>query len=250
MKNYDYDGKINPESEIDEDAFVDTTCTIGNGVKVEEDVYISQGAILYGKTIIKRGTFIGENCIIGHPQRNELKKVLEKKIKKVDAKGPLVIIGEDNIIRSGTIIYSEVDMGPSCQTGHNVLIREKTKIGNNTLIGTNCVIDGNVVIGKNVSIQTGVYIPLYSKIGDHVFLGPYCKLTNDKYMMRREYALKGPTIENYVSVGANAVILPNITLKERTIVGAGSIVTKSSQKNEILTGNPAKVFKKVPDDWK
>ena len=250
MKNNDNKGIFHPEAEINKDAFVDTSCNIGTGVIIEEDVYISHGTIIYGETLIKKGTFIGENCIIGHPQRNRLKDIMERKTKIENTEGPLVLIGEDNTIRSGTIIYTEVKMGSHCQTGHHVLIREKTQIGENTLIGTNCVIDGNVSIGKNVSIQTGVYIPLYSEIGDHVFMGPYSKLTNDKYMMRKEYTLKGPKIENFVSIGANAVILPNITLKERTIVGAGSIVTKSSNKEEILIGNPARVLKKVPDDWK
>ncbi|MEJ2296145.1 MAG: acyltransferase, partial [Candidatus Lokiarchaeota archaeon] len=137
-----------------------------------------------------------------------------------------------------------------CQTGHNVLIRENTKLGEHTLIGTNSVIDGNVVIGNNVSIQTGVYVPLNSEIGDNVFMGPYSKLTNDKYMLRKQFVLKGPKIENYVSIGANAVILPNITLKERTIVGAGSVVTRSTEEADIVVGNPAKFLKKIPDDWK
>lgn len=250
MKIDDYEEKIHPEAKIHEESYVDSSCTIGMGVLVEEDVYISEGSIIYGETIIKKGTYIGENCIIGHPQRDGLKNIVEKKVRKVDSKGPLVIIGDNNTIRSGTIIYSEVKIGPNCQTGHNVLIREKTNIGDNTLIGTNTVIDGNVIIGNNVSIQSGVYIPLYSEIGDFVFMGPFCKLTNDKYMMRKEFALKGPKIENFVSIGANAVILPNLIIKERTIIGAGCVVTKSSQKNSILIGNPARVLKKVPNDWK
>jgi acetyltransferase-like isoleucine patch superfamily enzyme len=235
---------------IHEDAFIDNLCTIGNAVKIEKGVYISQGAIIYGKTLIKKGTYIGENCIIGHPQRERLKRIVERKIKKTDSTGPLVSIGENNVIRSGTIIYSDVHMASNCQTGHNTMIRENTRIGENTLIGTNTIIDGNVSIGKNVSIQTGVYIPLFSGIGDNVFMGPYSKLTNDKYMMRKKFNLKGPTIENNVSIGANSVILPNITLKERTIVGAGSVVTKNTEKDDILIGNPAKFLKKVPEDWK
>ena len=69
-------------------------------------------------------------------------------------------------------------------------------------------------------------------------------------MMRKQFVLKGPKIENNVSIGANAVILPNVTLKERTIVGAGSVVTKSTEEADIVIGNPAKILKKVPDDWK
>jgi acetyltransferase-like isoleucine patch superfamily enzyme len=129
------------------------------------------------------------------------------------------------------------------------MIREKTSIGHNTVIGTNTVIDGNVVIGNEVSIQTGVYIPLYCTIGDKVFMGPFSKLTNDKYMMRKEFDLIGPTIEDEVSLGANSVILPGITLKRGTIVGAGAVVTKNTKERDIVVGNPAKVLKKKPVDW-
>ncbi|MHA1106863.1 MAG: DapH/DapD/GlmU-related protein [Promethearchaeota archaeon] len=154
-------------------------------------------------------------------------------------------IGRTCTVRAGSIIYSNVILGDNCQTGHNVMIREKTKIGRNSLIGTNAIIDGNVDIGENVSIQTGVYIPLFCKIGNNVFMGPYSKLTNDKYMMRKKFDLTGPTVEDEVSLGANSVILPGIRLKKGTIVGAGSIVTKDTEEFDVVVGNPAKKIKKV-----
>ncbi len=200
--------------------------------------------------MIHSKTYIGENCIIGHPQRADLTPIIKDKREITDFESPLITIGKECTIRAGTIIYSEVNIGENCQTGHNAMIREKTSIGNSTLIGTNTIIDGNVVIGNNVSIQTGVYIPLYSKIGNNVFMGPYSKLTNDKYMMRKEFDLNGPKIEDYVSLGANSVIMPGITLKRGTIVGAGSVVTKNTEENDIVVGNPAKLLKKIPKDWK
>jgi acetyltransferase-like isoleucine patch superfamily enzyme len=239
---------IHPDAKIHDNVFIDQLCTVGMGVTIEKDVYISRGTIIYGKTIIKQGTYLGENCIIGHPERERLKIIVQNKLIKVKSIGPIISIGENCIIRSGTIIYSDVYIGSNCQTGHNVMIRENTKIGESSLIGTNTIIDGNVNIGRNTSIQTGVYIPLFSEIGNHVFMGPYSKLTNDKYMMRKEYKLKGPTIEDNVSIGANSVILPNIVLKEGTIIGAGSVVTKNTEKSDILVGNPAKLLKKIPNN--
>jgi acetyltransferase-like isoleucine patch superfamily enzyme len=235
---------IHPEAKLNNNAHISDLVSIGKGVTIEKDVFISRGVIIYGNALIEEGTFIGENCIIGHPQRNELKKVIEKKDSALNLRNPLVEIKQNCTIRSGSIIYSEVKMGVNCQTGHHVMIREKTTIGNNTLVGTNTVIDGNVIIGENVSIQTGVYIPLYSKIGNHVFMGPFCKLTNDKYMMRKKFELIGPTLEDCVSVGANSVILPGIKLKKNSIIGAGSVVTKDAEENQVLVGNPAKPIKR------
>jgi len=201
--------------------------------------------MIYGKALIKEGTYIGENCIIGHPQREELKRRIQNNISGIDSNNEMIKIGRTCTVRAGSIIYSNVILGDNCQTGHNVMIREKTKIGRNSLIGTNAIIDGNVDIGENVSIQTGVYIPLFCKIGNNVFMGPYSKLTNDKYMMRKKYDLIGPTLEDEVSLGANSIILPGIKLKKGTIVGAGSIVTKDTEEFDVVVGNPAKRIKKV-----
>lgn len=242
--------KIHAEVNISDSAFIDDMTIIGKGVTLEDDVYISNGVKIYGKTTIKKNTYIGENSIIGHPQRKELNWIVKNKKSPMEFEGPEVIIGENCTIRAGATIYAEVQMGDNCQTGHNVMIREKTSIGEDSLVGTNCIIDGAVKIGSNVSIQTGVYIPLYCKIEDNVFLGPYSKLTNDKYVMRKRYDLNGPTLEEYVSLGANSVIMPGITIKRNSVVGAGAVVTKNTEENDIVVGVPAKRLKKVPDDWK
>ncbi len=241
---------INPDAKIDDSVFIDDFVVIGKGVTIKSDVYLSKGVKIYGRALIKSGTYVGENCIIGHPQRIHLKEIIGAKKKKSDFESPQVEIGKNCTIRAGTIIYSEVSIETNCQTGHNVLIREKTAIAENTLIGTNSIIDGNVSIGRNVSIQTGVYIPPFSVIGNNVFMGPYSKLTNDKYMMRKTYDLIGPTIEDNVSLGANSIIFPAIKIRFGTIVGAGAVVTKDTNEKEIIIGNPGKMLKKVPDDWK
>ena len=241
---------IHKKAFIHETAFIDDFTAIGRGVKIERNVYISKGVKIYGNALISSDTYVGENCIIGHPQRADLTALVKDKREITDFESPLIAIGQECTIRAGSIIYSEVMIGDKCQTGHNVMIREKTTIGNSTLIGTNTIIDGNVIIGNNVSIQTGVYVPLYSKIGNNVFMGPFSKLTNDKYMLRKEYDLNGPKIEDFVSLGANSVIMPGITLKKGTIVGAGSVVTKNTEENDIVIGNPAKLLKKIPKDWK
>jgi len=131
--------------------------------------------------------------------------------------------------------------GHRLKTGHNVVIREMTKIGDNVLIGTNTVIDGSVSIGSNVSIQSNVYIPTNTVIEDNVFLGPCSVLANDKYPIRVEYGLKGPRLRKGASVGANATILPDVEIGEGAMVAAGALVTKDVPAWKLAIGTPAKV---------
>lgn len=242
--------KIHEEAEIHTSAFIDEFSIIGKGVKIEKDVYISSGVKIYGRAFIQQGCFIGENCIIGHPIRYRLKKSIEAKESLYNTEGNLVNIGRDCLVRAGTIIYSGVSLGAHSQTGHHVLIREDTNIGQGALIGTKTVIDGKTIIGANANFQTGVYIPLNCKIGNNVFMGPHSCETNDKFMTRSETELIGPIIENNVSIGANSVILPGINIQEGTMVGAGTVVTKNTNKNDIIIGNPARLLKKKPNNWR
>jgi acetyltransferase-like isoleucine patch superfamily enzyme len=87
-----------------------------------------------------------------------------------------------------------------------------------------------------------VFIPENVIIRDNVFIGPGTVFTNDKYAPSKgKWRNEPPTIvEDNVTIGANSTILPNIVIKEGTRVGAGSVVTKSTESNSLIFGNPAK----------
>jgi acetyltransferase-like isoleucine patch superfamily enzyme len=149
------------------------------------------------------------------------------------------VLGDDATIRGGTIIYGDVVAGDRLNTGHNALIREQTELGDDVLVGTQTVIDGRTSIGSKVSLQTGVYIPSKSEIGSRVFIGPRAVLTNDPYPLRQDAELAGPVIEDDVSIGANATILPGVHIGERSFVAAGAVVTEDVPADTLAVGNPA-----------
>lgn len=149
------------------------------------------------------------------------------------------VVGDDATIRSGTIIYRGVAIGDGFTTGHNVLVRSGTTIGDNVLLGTDTVVDGNTTIGDNVSLQTGVYVPQETEIGDHVFFGPHAVLTNDPYPIRETSTIEGATVEDHASIGANATILPGITIGEGAFVAAGALVDEDVPRETLALGSPA-----------
>lgn len=196
---------------------------------------------IYGRSSIGKNAVLGDGVIIGYPTANILRQAEASglKIEELDFKG--AVIGDNAIIRSNSIIYTDVEIGNNLRTGHNVLIREDTGIGDNVLIGTNTIIDGRTVIGNNVSIQGNVYIPLNVIIEDNVFIGPCAVLTNDKYPIRKKSDLKGPILRRGASIGANAILLPDVEIGEGAMVAAGALVTRDVPPWKLAIGFPARI---------
>jgi len=203
---------------------------------------IHESARIYGKSIIGENSHILENVILGYPDRQILNAIGVKNIKAEDYQYQGSVLGENVLIRANTIIYCKVQIGKDFQTGHNVLIREKTVIGDNVSIGTNTVIEGNTSIGNNVNIQSNVFIPINTTIEDFVFIGPNAVLTNDKYPIRKDLTLKGPVIRKGASIGACAIILPGVEIGEGSMIAAGAVVTRNIPDWKLAIGCPAKVL--------
>ena len=53
------------------------------------------------------------------------------------------------------------------------------------------------------------------------------------------------TIEEHASIGANATLLPGITIGKYAMIGAGSVVTKNVPAYAVVVGNPAKIIKYI-----
>ncbi|MGN7787936.1 acyltransferase [Niabella sp. 22666] len=115
-------------------------------------------------------------------------------------------------------------------------------IGKNCNINCQVFIENDVLIGDNVTIKPGVQIWDGVHLEDNVFIGPNVTFTNDLMPRSRnkDFKLEKTRVKTGASIGANATILPGITIGENALIGAGSVVTKDVPANEIWVGNPAK----------
>ena len=212
--------------------------------------------IVLGPSMIGAGSLIGRNVIIGYPVKKSLLSFnfsSEFEIEKFDKISRGAKIGRNCIIRSGTVIYEDVTFGNWVETGHNVLVREGSSIGDKTRIGSSTQLDGAVTIGSNVSVQSNAYLPHLTVIEENAFLAPSVVLTNDRYPPSQR--LTGIVIGKGAVIGANACIVAQAKIGEGAVVSAGAVVTKDVPPFTVVKGAPAGIYEtrkeydKKRDEW-
>jgi dTDP-4-dehydrorhamnose 3,5-epimerase-like enzyme len=104
-------------------------------------------------------------------------------------------------------------------------------------------IEGNVVVGNRVTIKSGVQLWDGVRLEDDVFVGPNATFTNDSFPRSKRHLDSYPvtTVRSGASIGANATILPGLTIERNAMIGAGAVVTKNVPPNAIVAGNPAAI---------
>ncbi len=116
-------------------------------------------------------------------------------------------------------------------------------IGSDCNICDHVFIENDVVIGDRVTIKCGVQLWDGLRVGNDVFIGPNATFTNDKFPRSKSYPeeFAKTHLEDGASIGANATILPGITIGAKSMIGAGSVVTRSVPPRAIVLGNPARI---------
>ena len=152
-------------------------------------------------------------------------------------------IGNNCILRKGTVIYGDVTIGDHFQSCHYVVVRAQVKMGDYCTLLNHSTIEGIVRMGNGVRVMTNVYIPSRTWIGDHVFIGPGVTFLNDRYPCRRDPVPtpRGATIEDDVMIGGGATILPEVTIGERSFIAAGAVVTKDVPPRSFVAGVPGRI---------
>jgi len=205
------------------------------------DVLFEGDVVILGRSVILDGCYIGLNCVIGYPSGKSLEAILPSNtppLLRLYDNTAGAKIGRKCIIRSNTIIYENASLSDMVTTGHGVLIRENTKIGSGTKIGSNSVLEANVNVGKNVVMQSNVYLSTGTRVENNVFLGPNVVVANDKYPPSSR--ITPAKLSKECIIGANATILPGVTVGARAVVAAGAVVTRTVPAETVVAGSPAR----------
>ncbi|NEW00624.1 sugar O-acetyltransferase [Bacillus megaterium] len=131
-------------------------------------------------------------------------------------------------------------------------------------IGEDCYIEPPLHAnwgGKNVHFGNSVYanfnLTLVDDcdifVGDNVMFGPNVTISAGTHpihpnLRRKKAQYNVPIyIEDNVWIGAQSVVLPGVRIGENTVIGAGSVVTKSIPANVVAIGNPCRVIREIND---
>ena len=154
-------------------------------------------------------------------------------------------IGTNGILRMGTIIYGDVNIGDYFQSGHYVVIRAKVRMGNYCTVLNHSALEGLIRFGDGVRIMSHVYISSRTWFGNHVFVGPGVTFLNDRLPLRYDADAyptpRGASVEDDVMIGGGCTILPGITIGERSFIAAGTVVTKNIPPRSFVIGVPGQI---------
>ena len=130
-------------------------------------------------------------------------------------------------------------------------------VGDDTKIGAFVEIQKNARVGRRCKISSHTFVCEGVTIEDHVFIGHGVTFINDSYprattaagelQSADDWTVEHTVVKQGASIGSGATILSNLTIGERAIVGAGSVVTHDVPPDTIVAGNPARVLRATSD---
>lgn len=152
-------------------------------------------------------------------------------------------------------------IAPDVKLGRNVRIFAFVnlygcEIGDDSKIGTFVEIQKGAKVGARCKVSSHTFICEGVTLEDGVFVGHGVNFTNDRYpratteagemKTEADWECQKTMVRAGASIGSGATILGGVTIGEKAVVGAGSVVTRDVPANTVVAGNPARILKKIP----
>lgn len=130
-----------------------------------------------------------------------------------------------------------------CTNSFAALIHPRAWVGKNVQIGAGSVICAGALITTDIKIFEHVQVHVGCTIGHDAVLDDFVTLSPSVNVSGNVKLNTGG------EVGTGSIIIPGCTVGEWSIIGAGSVVTKSIKANCTAVGGPARVIKERPSGW-
>src|SRR5262249_4912735 len=157
--------------------------------------------------------------------------------------------GAARMSRDPSVFVHERALCESTEVGARTRIWASAHVMQGARVGTDCnigecaFIEKGAVIGNRVTVKNAVLVWDGVTVEDEVFLGPNMVFTNVRDLRRalrpRPEDFQPTRVRHGAAIGANATIVCGVTIGERALVGAGSVVTTDVPAYALVVGNPA-----------
>jgi acetyltransferase-like isoleucine patch superfamily enzyme len=237
---------LHPTAQIDAGLLCGYNVVIEEDVRIGVDCRIGHGVIIHAGTQIGDKVRIDDNAVIGKMPMRSARSSMTVKMDLAPC-----VIGDHCIIGSHTVIYRGALIEEGVMIADLASVREQTVIGSYTIIGRGVTVENRVAIGTRCKVESNAYVTALSSVGDDCFIAPEVTFTNDNFLGRTKERFRrhrGVTMLNGARVGANATILPGITIGEDGLVAAGSVVTRDVLDRMTVLGAPAREHRPVPEE--
>lgn len=168
----------------------------------------------------------------------------------VDMLSPDYKAAVDELMRAHTALHKlngAVPLTEEQKKAFDELFGGKMPEGVNIMTPVQIDFPKQITFGNNVFINHSFTCMSIGGVtfGDNVQLGPNVTIVTDNHDFDNRYVLKcrSVTVGNNAWIGANATLMPGVTIGENAVVAGGAVVTKDVPANAIVGGNPAKVIK-------
>ncbi len=153
-------------------------------------------------------------------------------------------------------------IAPDVTLGENVKLSKFINlygctVGENTKIGAFVEIQKKASVGKNCKISSHTFVCEGVTIEDEVFIGHSVTFINDRYprattgdgelQTEADWKVETTVVKRGASIGSGSTILSGVTIGEKAIIGAGSVVTKDVPAYAVVAGNPGRVLRMVQE---
>lgn len=191
-----------------------------------------------------------QKCMAGEPFDGKDKELAEMTLKtkrllrELNATDFADVARKEEILREmfghlGQHVHVDIDF--RCEYGKNIFIGDKVIINMNcTFVDNNRIeIGNNMLIASNVQIYTATHS---TKVHERT-----AQNWEEGKAICNTFALP-VRIEDNVWIGGGAILLAGVTIGENSVIGAGSVVTRSIPKNCVAVGSPCRVIKYIEND--
>lgn len=146
-------------------------------------------------------------------------------------------------------IHPQALVDPKVRIGSGTRVWAFAHLVNGAVVGRDCnicdhtFVEGSVRIGDRVTLKCGVYLWDGLVLEDDVFVGPCAAFTNDRRPRSRQVPSEYPITRlcQGCSIGANATLLPGVTIGRWALVAAGAVVTRDVPDHGLIVGVPGRL---------